>query len=120
MKFEWKKQAKELYIPKEKVELLKVPEFKFFMIKGKGNPNDEQFSEGIGVLYSLSYAVKMMPKSGIIPEGYFEHTVFPLEGIWDMTEKGKREGTFDKNEFQIFNCYFMICDLTHLHVFVFK
>lgn len=99
MKFEWKKHAKELYMPKEKVELLSFPEFKFFMIKGKGNPNDEQFSEGIGVLYSLSYAVKMMPKSGVTPEGYFEYTVFPLEGIWDMTEKGKQEDTINKNEF---------------------
>ncbi|WP_160692514.1 GyrI-like domain-containing protein [Clostridium sp. C2-6-12] len=99
MKFEWKKQAKELYMPKEKVQLLTVPEFNFFMIKGKGNPNHEQFSEAIGVLYSLSYAVKMMPKSGITPEGYFEYTVFPLEGIWDMSEKGRQEATIDKNEF---------------------
>lgn len=98
MKFEWKKQDKHLYMPKEKVELLTVPEFKFFMIKGKGNPNDEQFSEEIGVLYSLSYAVKMMPKSGVIPEGYFDYTVFPLEGIWDMTENGKHKDIFDKNE----------------------
>lgn len=99
MKFEWKKHAKELYMPNEKVELLTVPEFKFFMIKGKGNPNDEEFSEAIGVLYSLSYVVKMMPKSGFTPEGYFEYTVFPLEGIWDMTKKGKREGILNKNEF---------------------
>jgi hypothetical protein len=99
MKFEWKKQAKELYMPKENVEILNVPEFKFFMIKGQGNPNEKQFSEAIGVLYSLSYAVKMMPKSGITPEGYFEYTVFPLEGIWDMTEKGKQEGIIDKDEF---------------------
>lgn len=98
MKFEWKKHDKQLYMPKEKVELLTVPEFKFFMIKGKGNPNDEQFSEAIGVLYSLSYAVKMMPKSGVIPEGYFDYTVFPLEGIWDMTEEGKYKAIFDKNE----------------------
>jgi hypothetical protein len=98
MKFEWKKHAKELYMPKEKVELLTAPEFKFFMIKGNENPNHEQFSEAIGVLYSLSYAVKMMPKSGVTPEGYFEYTVFPLEGIWDMTKKGKQEVTLDKNE----------------------
>jgi len=99
MKFEWKKNAKELYMPKNKVELLTVPEFKFFMIKGKGNPNDEKFSEAIGVLYSLSYAVKMMPKSGITPDGYFDYTVFPLEGVWDISEKGKLQKILDKNEF---------------------
>ncbi len=98
MKFEWKKHAKELYIPKEKVELLSVPEFKFFMIKGKGNPNHEQFSEAVGVLYSLSYAVKMLPKSGFTPDGYFDYTVFPLEGVWDLSEKGKLKDTFDKDE----------------------
>ena len=99
MKFEWKKHAKELYMPKNKVELLTVPECKFFMIKGKGNPNNEQFSEAIGVLYSLSYAVKMMPKNGVTLDGYFDYTVFPLEGVWDMSEKGKLQDTLDKNEF---------------------
>lgn len=98
MKFEWRKHAKELYIPKNQVELITVPEFKFFMIKGKGNPNEEHFSEEVGVLYSLSYAVKMMPKSGITPDGYFDYTVFPLEGVWDITDKGKQENTLDKNE----------------------
>ena len=99
MKFEWKKHAKELYMPKSKVELLTVPECKFFMIKGKGNPNDEEFSEAIGVLYSLSYAIKMMPKNGVTPDGYIDYTVFPLEGVWDISEKGKLQGTLDKNEF---------------------
>ena len=101
MKFEWRKHAKELYMPKSKVELLTVPECKFFMIKGKGNPNDEEFSEAIGVLYSLSYAIKMMPKNGVTPDGYIDYTVFPLEGVWDISEKGKLklQGTLDKNEF---------------------
>ena len=99
MKFEWKKHAKELYMPKTNVELLIVPECKFFMIKGTGNPNDEQFSEEIGVLYSLSYAIKMMPKNGVTPDGYFDYTVFPLEGVWDISEKGKLQDTLDKNEF---------------------
>ncbi len=98
MKFEWRKHAKEFYMPKNQVGLLTVPEFKFFMIKGKGNPNDEHFSEEIGVLYSLSYAVKMMPKGGITPEGYFDYTVFPLEGVWDISDKGKKENGIDKNE----------------------
>ncbi|KAJ52672.1 hypothetical protein BD780_001598 [Clostridium tetanomorphum] len=83
MKHEWRKHEKELYAPKVTPQLLSVPKQKFFMIKGKGNPNDEDFSERIGVLYSLSYAVRMMPKSGFVPDGYFEYTVYPLEGIWE-------------------------------------
>ncbi|WP_297421399.1 GyrI-like domain-containing protein [Clostridium sp.] len=99
MKYEWKKHAKEYYMPKSEVEIIPIPEFKFFMIKGKGNPNHEHFSEEVGVLYSLSYAVKMMPKSGVIPEGYFDYAVFPLEGVWDISEEGKGKNNIDKNEF---------------------
>jgi hypothetical protein len=56
MKYEWRKKEKEMYIPKEKPQLITVPEQKFLMLKGKGNPNGQLFSEKIGVLYSLSYA----------------------------------------------------------------
>ncbi|WP_434296301.1 GyrI-like domain-containing protein [Clostridium sporogenes] len=86
MKHEWRKHEKELYAPKEMPQLISVPKQKFFMIKGKGNPNDEDFSDRIGVLYSLSYAVRMMPKSGFVPDGYFEYTVYPLEGIWEACD----------------------------------
>jgi len=98
MKFEWKKQEKDLYLPKEKPDLMTVPQQKFFMISGKGNPNDEEFSEKIGILYSLAYAVRMMPKQGYTPDGYFEYTVYPLEGIWDLTEEGKQSNTLNKDE----------------------
>ena len=83
MKYEWKKQEKELYLPKPEPQIITVPKQKFFAIKGKGNPNEADFSDRIGVLYSLAYAVRMMPKSGFTPDGYFEYTVYPLEGVWD-------------------------------------
>lgn len=98
MKYEWRKQEKNLYIPKQKPELITVPEQKFLMIKGQGNPNSEEFSEKIGVLYSLAYAIRMMPKQGYTPEGYFEYTVYPLEGVWDLTEEGRKLDTLNKDE----------------------
>jgi hypothetical protein len=98
MKYEWKKQEKEYYLPKEVPTLVEVPKFKYFTIEGVGNPNKEEFAEKVGVLYSLSYAVKMMPKSGYTPEGYFDYTVYPLEGIWDLTEKGRKEDKINKDE----------------------
>ncbi|AQR89794.1 hypothetical protein CLOBY_15530 [Clostridium saccharobutylicum] len=98
LKFEWKKQEKNLYLPKEKPNLITVPQQNFFMISGKGNPNDEEFSEKIGILYSLAYAVRMMPKQGYTPDGYFEYTVYPLEGIWNLTEEGKQSNTLNKEE----------------------
>jgi len=98
MKHEWRKQEKQLYIPKQKPELITVPVQKFLMIKGKGNPNNEDFSKRIEVLYPLAYAIRMMPRQGHTPEGYFEYTVYPLEGIWDLTEKGRKLDTLDKDE----------------------
>ena len=101
MKYEWRKNEKNFYLPKATPELIKIPSFNFFAIDGKGNPNDDFFSEYIGVLYSLSYAVKMSPKSRIYSKNYFEYTVYPLEGIWDISEKAKKSksSTLDKNEF---------------------
>lgn len=99
MKYEWKKEEKQLYLPKTLPELITVPKQKFFMLKGKGNPNRDSFAEEVGVLYSLAYAVRMMPKQGYTPEGYFEYTVYPLEGLWDLTEEGRKSATLDKDEF---------------------
>jgi hypothetical protein len=99
MKIEWKKQGKELYLPKNKPELVKVPPMKFFMLDGKGNPNSEEFSDAVGLLYSLSYTIKMFPKKGVIPQGYYEYTVFPLEGVWGIADQGKNLGYLDKNLF---------------------
>lgn len=98
MKHEWRKHEKILYIPKEKPELITVPEQKFIMIKGKGNPNSEEFSQKVGALYSLAYAIRMMPKQGYTPKGYFEYTVYPLEGIWDLTEEGRKLDKLNKDE----------------------
>ena len=85
---------------KKKPIRIHIPEFKYFTIEGKGNPNDELFKEYIGVLYSLSYAIRMSYKKGLAPEGYFEYTVYPLEGIWDISEEGKKNfnGKIDKDE----------------------
>jgi len=100
MKHEWKKNEKQFYLPKNKPELINIPNFKFFTIEGKGNPNDDFFAEYIGVLYSLSYGVKMSPKKGIEPKGYFDYSVYPLEGIWDLSEDAKKSssGTINKND----------------------
>ncbi len=101
MKHEWRKAEKQYYLPKNKPELVEIPPFKFFTISGKGNPNDDLFAEYIGVLYSLAYAVKMSPKKGLAPDGYFDYTVYPLEGVWDLSQEAKQKaesGTFDKND----------------------
>jgi hypothetical protein len=42
----------------------------------------------------------MSPKKGIEPNGYFDYTVYPLEGIWDLNVDAKKsfDGTFSKND----------------------
>jgi len=99
MKHAWKKEEKKLYLPKEIPEVVTIPKQTFFMLNGKGDPNDDAFTEKINVLYSLSYAVRMMPKQGYTPEGYVDYTVYPLEGLWDLTKEGKKSGTMSKDEF---------------------
>lgn len=100
MKQDWKKIDKQYYLPKTKPELVKVPPFKFYSILGQGDPNDKPFQDDIGVLYSLAYAIKMSPKNSFAPKDYFEYTVYPLEGIWDLTEEAKRSNsaTLDKSK----------------------
>ena len=91
MKHDWKKEEKTFYAPKNKPEKVTLPSIKFFSIRGEGNPNDAFFAEYIGVLYALSYAVKMSPKSGNAPAGYEEYSVYPLEGVWDITDEAKQK-----------------------------
>jgi hypothetical protein len=91
VKHEWKKHEKELYQPKTMPQLLTVPKHKYFAIKGIGNPNHEDFSERVGVLYSLAYAIRMMPKTGFTPDGYFEYTVYPLEGVWEGDDANDKD-----------------------------
>jgi hypothetical protein len=104
MKQDWKKTDKQYYLPKTNPELVKVPPFKFFSVTGQGDPNEKLFQENIGVLYSLAYAIKMSPKNNFAPKDYIEYTVFPLEGIWDLTEEAKKSNSkiIDKSQL-VFN-----------------
>ena len=88
-KVDYKKDFKHLYLPKAQPEIVEVPNMPFLMIDGSGDPNGEDFAKATEALYSLSYAVKMSYKSENVPEGYYEYTVFPLEGIWDLLDYTK-------------------------------
>lgn len=94
MKYEWRKQEKELYGVKTKAILVDVPKQKFITIKGKGNPNEEDFSNRISALYSVAYGIKMLFKKLALNNEINDFTVFPLEGLWQKGDKLK----FDKND----------------------
>jgi hypothetical protein len=99
MKHEWKKAEKQFYQPANEPVAINVPPFGFFTVEGEGDPNDKSFSDYITLLYSLSYAVKMSPRNGFDPKGYFDYSVYPLEGIWDINEEAKKQnaGKLDKS-----------------------
>ncbi|MCL2698304.1 MAG: GyrI-like domain-containing protein [Oscillospiraceae bacterium] len=81
--FDFKKEYKDLYLPKEKPGVIDVPEMVFIMVDGKGNPNtSEQYKNALEILYGFSYTIKMSKKSAVQPEGYFDYVVPPLEGFW--------------------------------------
>lgn len=83
-KLDYKKEYKDLYLPKTKPTLIKVPNMKFIMVKGKGNPNSEtgEYQEALSLLYALSFTIKMSKMGANHIEGYFEYVVPPLEGLW--------------------------------------
>ena len=101
MKHEWRKKEKAVYIPKTKPELIEVPEYQFVTISGEGNPNTELFQEHIVALYTISYAIKMgLKKRETKPDTYVDWTVYPLEGVWDISDKAKQHftGKINKDE----------------------
>lgn len=82
------KGEKALYAPKAEPALLEVPPMRFFMADGVGDPNEAggAFQQAVSLLYGLAYTVRMSAKSGQAPQGYFEYTVAPLEGLWSMAD----------------------------------
>lgn len=96
MKVVWNKQDKEIYLPPNKPVMVDVPTYKYISISGEGNPNSDLFKEQVAVLYSYSYSIKMLPKSGVIPKDYYDYTVYPLEGDWGIT-RGDEFNILDKD-----------------------
>lgn len=83
-KLDYKKAFRDLYMPKTEPMLIEVPKMTFLAVEGHGNPNevDGAYGKAVELLYALSYAIKMAPRSGEVTEGYFDYVVPPLEGLW--------------------------------------
>lgn len=90
MKYEWRKIDKALYLPKEEPVIIQIPKMNFIVISGIGAPGNPQFNECITALYSISYGIKMTLKKEESVANYVDYTVFPLEGIWDLNEEGRK------------------------------
>lgn len=84
MAFDFKKEYKEFYMPKNKPEVVTVPKANYIAVRGKGNPNeiDGAYQQAISILYAVAYTLKMSYKTEHKIEGFFEYVVPPLEGFW--------------------------------------
>ncbi len=84
MPFDFKKEYKEFYLPKDRPEIVTVPKANYIAVRGKGNPNDEggAYQEAIGILYAVAYTLKMSYKTDYRIEGFYDYVVPPLEGFW--------------------------------------
>lgn len=84
MAFDFKKEYKEFYMPKNTPEIVTVPKANYIAVRGEGNPNEEggAYQQAVGILYAVAYTLKMSYKSDYKIEGFFEYVVPPLEGFW--------------------------------------
>lgn len=99
MAFDYKKEYKEFYLPKNKPSIVTIPKMNFIAVRGKGDPNEEQgeYKQAIGLLYGIAFTIKMSKMGNYQIQGYFDYVVPPLEGFWwqegiqgmDYTKKDK-------------------------------
>ena len=84
MAFDFKKEFKEFYMPKNKPQIVTVPKANYIAVRGAGNPNEEEgaYKKAIGVLYAVAYTLKMSYKTDYKIKGFYEYVVPPLEGLW--------------------------------------
>ena len=97
-KLDWKKDEKALYSPKAVPALLTVPAMNYLTIKGSGAPASASFQKAVETLFSVSYGLKFAPRKGLVIEGYLDYAVYPLEGVWDISEEAQIKGTWTKDD----------------------
>ena len=84
MAFDFKKEYKEFYMPKDKPEIISVPAANYIAVRGSGDPNEDggTYQQAIGVIYAVAYTLKMSYKADYRIEGFYDYVVPPLEGFW--------------------------------------
>ena len=83
MAFDFKKEFKEFYMPKNRPEIVNVPKANYTAIRGKGDPNEEggAYQQAISVLYVVAYTLKMSYKTDYKIEGFLNMWFRPLKGF---------------------------------------
>ena len=84
MAFDYKKEYKEFYLPKNAPSIVEIPRMSYVAVRGKGDPNaaDGDYQRALSILYAVSFTIKMSYKGDHRIDGYFEYVVPPPEGFW--------------------------------------
>ena len=61
MAFDFKKEYKAFYLPKNTPSIVTVPCLKYIAVRGHGDPNEEDgaYKQAIGLLYGIAFTIKM-------------------------------------------------------------
>ena len=84
MAFDFKKEYKEFYMPKDKPGIVMLPPMNYIAVRGQGDPNQEDgaYKQSVGLLYGIAFTIKMSKTGDHRMDGYFDYVVPPLEGFW--------------------------------------
>ena len=74
MAFDFKKEYKEFYLPRNNPQIVTVPPVNYIAVRGKGDPNEEggAYQAAVGVLYAIAYTIKMSRKGDHRIDGYYD------------------------------------------------
>lgn len=99
-KLDYKKEYRDLYLPKQKPMLIDVPNITYVTVDGHGDPNtSNEYKEALELLYGISFTIKMSKMTDDKIDGYFEYVVPPLEGLWWLDKKPTEPVIGDKSKF---------------------
>ena len=84
MAFDFKKEYKEFYMPKDRPGIVTIPPMNYIAVRGKGDPNleDGDYKKAMSLLYGIAFTIKTSKKGDHRIEGFYDYVVPPLEGFW--------------------------------------
>lgn len=90
MSFDYKKEYKEYYMPKNTPSIVDIPKMNYIAVRGKDDPNliGGEYKASIGLLYGIAFTIKMSKKTDHRMDGYFDYVVPLLEGFWWQDGRG--------------------------------